>query len=92
MPPIHMPAWPVSTTTMASSGTCFDSSWQMRAGWIGTRVRLQRRFLYLAYHSLQMPCACSTQALRLPALALSAAASILRSVTLASPLTRACSG
>ena len=36
MPPIHMPAWPVSTTTMPSSGTCCVNSWQMRAGWIGT--------------------------------------------------------
>ena len=26
MPPIHMPASPVSTTTMPSSGTCFESS------------------------------------------------------------------
>ena len=72
-----MPAWPVSTTTMASSGTCFDSSWQMRAGWIGTASD-SRSVLYLAYHSLQMPCACATQALRLPALRLVAGRQHLR--------------
>jgi hypothetical protein len=88
MPPIHMPAWPVSTTTIASSGTCFDSSWQMRSGRIGTASDSSAG-LYFPYHSLQMACACATQALRLPALALSAADSIFVSVTFASPLTRA---
>src|SRR5215471_10225533 len=32
MPPIHMPAWPVSTTTMESSGTCCVSSLHSRSG------------------------------------------------------------
>jgi len=91
MPPIHIPAWPVSTTTIASSGTCFDSSWQMRAGLIGAASDSSIG-LYLAYHSLTIDCACSTQALRLPAVDLSQAANIFASVTLASPLTRACSG
>ena len=91
MPPIHMPAWPVSTTTMASSGTCFDNSLQMRAGWIGIASDSSCD-LYLAYHSLTKPCACATHALRFPAVDLSQAASIFASVTLASPLTRACNG
>ena len=71
MPPIHMPAWPVSTTTMASSGTWRVSSAQMRSGRIGTASEVSAE-LYFAYHSLQMSCASSTQALRLPALARSA--------------------
>src|SRR2546427_1507056 len=36
IPPIHMPACPVSTTTIASSGRFFVSSPHMRSGRIGT--------------------------------------------------------
>ncbi len=91
MPPIHMPAWPVSTTTMPLSGTWRVSSWQMRSGRIGAASEVSAA-LYFAAHSWQIFCASATQALRLPAEPRSAAASMRARVTLASPLTAASSG
>ena len=83
-----MPPWPVSTTTMPLSGTCRVSSAQMRSGRIGTASEVSAGW-YFAAHSLQIFCASSIQALRVPALARSAAVSMRASVTLASPLTPA---
>src|SRR6267143_449829 len=59
-----MPAWPVSTSTMPSSGTCFVSSPHMRSGRIGTASDSSAG-LYFAYHSLPIERACSTQGLRI---------------------------
>ena len=90
MPPIHMPAWPVSTTTMASSGTCLVSSPQMRAGWIGTASDSSSG-LYLAYHSPRSAAISSIQALALCRARLVDLARASRASTaLASPSTLAC--
>src|SRR5262249_45292348 len=70
MPPIHMPAWPVSTTTIASSGTCRLNSLQMRAGWIGTASDSSIG-LYLAYQSVRSAVISLIQGARLTALDLS---------------------
>src|SRR5437588_132814 len=63
MPPIHMPACPVSTTTMASSGRWRDNSPQMRSGRIGTAAEV-RTDAYLAAYSRQIVCASLTQPAR----------------------------
>jgi len=55
MPPIHMPAWPVSTTTISSSGTCFVSSLQIRPRVDGNCVRLQALFGDQPYALAQAP-------------------------------------
>ncbi len=91
MPPIHMPAWPVSTSTMPSSGTCFVSSAHMRSGRIGTASDSSAG-LYFAYHSLTIACAFSTQGLRFAAVFASACPSIFVSTTFASPSTEALRG
>jgi hypothetical protein len=91
MPPIHMPACPVSTTTMASSGTCSESSRQMRSGRIGTASEVIAA-RYLSCHSAQIFAASAVHGLRLPAVPRSAAAIIRARVTFTSPLTAASSG
>ena len=68
MPPIHMPAWPVSTTTMASSGTCCDSSWHMPLGPDRHRVGLEQRLVLCRTTRRRSPAPRSTHGLRCAAL------------------------
>src|SRR5580704_13716456 len=51
MPPIHIPAWPVSTTTIASSGAWRVSSRQRRSGRIGTASDSSSWRYFAAYSS-----------------------------------------
>src|SRR5438067_643550 len=64
MPPIHMPACPVSASTIASSGTWRESSAQMRSGRIGAASdsSIAR---YFARHSSQIFLTCCSQGERL---------------------------
>ena len=84
MPPIHMPACPVSTMTIASSGARRESSRQMRSGRIGTAFD-SKASRYFAAYSPQMVFTVSIHGLRRAAVLDSACVAMRSSVSRASP-------
>src|SRR5437762_13867726 len=88
IPPIHMPAWPVSESTIASSGTWRESSAQILSGRIGAASDSSAT-RYLSFHSPHIFFTWAIHAFRLEADERSTFSRARERQTLASPSTPA---